>query len=165
MQDPIIPGSTPSDPPYEPVPPPHAYPPPANGYAQAPYPPPPGGYAQPPYGAPVAANAGLSDTAAGALAYVTIIPAILFLVLAPYNTRPFVKFHSFQCLGLGVAWVVFNLVWVIPVLGWIVGTLGALVLLVVWLMCIVKASQGSYLRLPFITDFSAQQAEYPIAKV
>ena len=71
------------------------------------YPPPSGTYRTPAqYPPPAAAvNDGLSDTAAGALAYITIVPAILFLVLAPYNQKPFVKFHAFQCLGLGVAWI------------------------------------------------------------
>lgn len=31
------------------------------------------------------AQSGLSDNAAGALAYVTIIPAIIFLIVEPYN--------------------------------------------------------------------------------
>ena len=36
-------------------------------------------------GSTSAAGAGLDDNVAGALAYVTIIPAILFLVLEPFN--------------------------------------------------------------------------------
>src|SRR5271170_1279545 len=55
------------------------------------------------------ASSGLSDTAAAALAYVTIIPAIIFLVLEPYNRKPFIRFHSFQSIGLAVIWIV---VWV-----------------------------------------------------
>src|ERR1700726_518977 len=35
---------------------------------------------------------GLTQTVAGALAYVTIIPAILFLVIEPYNKDRFVRF-------------------------------------------------------------------------
>lgn len=41
---------------------------------------------------------GLEDNVAGALAYVTIIPAIVFLVLEPFNRKRFVRFHAFQCL-------------------------------------------------------------------
>jgi len=33
---------------------------------------------------------------------------------------------------------------------------------VVWVMCIIKASQGSAFKLPFIGDFAAQQAGYRI---
>jgi uncharacterized RDD family membrane protein YckC len=35
----------------------------------------------------VAAADGLADNAAGALAYITVLPAILFLVLEQYNKR------------------------------------------------------------------------------
>jgi len=103
---------------------------------------------------------GLSDTAAGALAYVTIIPAIIFLVMAPYNTKPFIRFHCFQCIGLAICWFCLGLVWVVPILGWIVGAIGFLALLVCWIMSIVKASQGSAFKIPFISEFAAKQSGY-----
>ncbi len=109
------------------------------------------------------ADQGLSDTAAGTLAYVTIVPAIVFLIMAPYNTRPFVKFHAFQCLGLFAVGFCLGIVGVIPILGWIVWLLGSLTLLVVWILSLVKASQGRYLKLPVISQFAAEQARYPIA--
>lgn len=117
----------------------------------------------PPPGAPIPADQGLSDTAGGALAYVTIIPAILFLVLAPYNARPFVRFHAFQCLGLAAAWVIVSIIGVIPVLGWLIWALGSLALLAVWVISIVKASQGSYLILPVVSEFASKQSGFPIA--
>lgn len=43
---------------------------------------------------------GLTDNAAGALAYVTFVPAIVFLVLPPYNTNPYVRFHAWQSIFL-----------------------------------------------------------------
>ena len=51
-------------------------------------------------------GAGLSDNLAGALAYLTIIPAIVFLVIEPFNRRRFVRFHAFQCIFFWVAWTV-----------------------------------------------------------
>ena len=45
---------------------------------------------------------GLSETAAGAIAYITIIPAIIFLVMEPYNRSSFIRFHSWQSIFLGV---------------------------------------------------------------
>jgi len=113
-----------------------------------PVPPPP-----PPSAAPAE---GLSDTAAGALAYVTIIPAIIFLVMAPYNTKPFVRFHAFQSVGFFILWFAACFVIWIPFLGWAVG----LALIVCWVLCILKASQGSYLKLPIISDFAAKQSGY-----
>jgi uncharacterized membrane protein len=121
-------------------------------------------YAQPGYSDPYAAQAGggLSDNAAGALAYVTIIPAIIFLVMAPYNTKPFVKFHAFQCLGLAVTGMCLGIVGVIPILGWIVFILGMPCLFIVWIICVVKASQGNAFKLPLIGNFAAQQSGYTI---
>jgi uncharacterized membrane protein len=129
--------------------PPTNYPPP-NGYTQGPT----------PVATAPAASEGLSDTAAGALAYVTIIPAIIFLVMAPYNTKPFVKFHAFQCLGLAVIWFCLGIIGIIPILGWAVLALGSLALLVTWILCIVKASQGGALKLPVISDFASKQSGY-----
>jgi len=101
----------------------------------------------------VVSDSGLSDNAAGALAYITIIPAILFLVLEPYNKRPFVRFHAFQCLGLAVCAFAFGMLMIIPILGWIVGIIGDLALFVVWILCIVKASQGQRWKVPLIGNY------------
>ncbi len=127
-------------------------PPPPPGYTQAP--PPPPGYGTAP------ASSGLSDSAAGALAYVTIIPAIIFLLVAPYNTKPFVKFHAFQCLGLAVVGIVLHVLLIVPFLGWIVWAIGWLALVVVWALCILKASQGGSFKLPLIGKFAAEQSGY-----
>lgn len=101
----------------------------------------------------VVAESGLSDNAAGALAYITIIPAILFLVLEPYNKRPFVRFHAFQCIGLAVCAFALGVVMIIPILGWIVGIVGDLTLFVCWIMCIVKASKGERWKVPIIGNY------------
>lgn len=52
---------------------------------------------------PAVTGSGLTDNVAGMLAYVTIIPAIIFLVVEPYNKSRFVRFHSFQCIFLCIA--------------------------------------------------------------
>jgi uncharacterized membrane protein len=133
-------------------------PPPSTGptWQETPPPPPnyPNGYAQAQQ--PPVASEGLSDTAAGALAYVTIIPAIIFLVMAPYNQKPFVKFHAFQSVGFWVVWFCACFVIWIPFLGWALG----LALLVCLILCILKASQGSRLKLPIISEFAAKQSGY-----
>lgn len=127
---------------------------------------PPAGYTPVQYGPAATTNAttasaqGMSDTAAGTVAYITIIPAIIFLVMPPYNTRPFVKFHCFQCFGLAVIGFCLGILSVIPIIGWIISIFGSLGLLILWLICLVKASQGSYLKLPYISEFAAKQSGY-----
>ena len=56
--------------------------------------------------APVAAS-GLQDNVAGMLAYITIVPAIIFLVMAPYNQNKFIRFHAFQSIFLNVGMIAY----------------------------------------------------------
>jgi uncharacterized membrane protein len=116
-------------------------------------------------GTPTPAAAGLTDNVAGALAYVTIIPAIVFLVLEPFNKKRFVRFHSFQCIFFTIAWIVIEIalsfIGHIPFLGWATLLLWPLVGLagfVIWLVLILKAYQGQMFKLPVIGDMAEQQA-------
>ena len=108
---------------------------------------------------------GLTDNVAGMLAYVTIIPAILFLVLEPYNKKRFIRFHSFQNIFFVIAWVVvgvaLSFIAAIPVLGWLtllIWPLLGLGGLVLWILLLVKAYQGQMFKLPIIGDMAEKQA-------
>jgi len=108
---------------------------------------------------------GLTDNVAGMLAYVTIIPAIIFLVLAPYNQNRFIRFHAFQSIFFAIAWTV---LWIalgmfghIPVLGWLsilIWPLIGLGGLIVWIILLMKAYQGQMFKLPVIGDMAEKQA-------
>ncbi len=104
------------------------------------------------------AQSGLSDNVAGALAYVTIIPSIIFLLVEPYNKNPFVRFHAWQNIFLAIAWFACSIIMVIPILGWIIGVVGILVLFICWIMCIVKAAGGQKFVLPLIGPLAQKQA-------
>jgi uncharacterized membrane protein len=112
-----------------------------------------------------AQGGGMTDNVAGMLAYVTIIPAIVFLLVAPYNKSKFVRFHSFQCIFLTLAWIALgialSILASIPVLGWltvliwpIVGLAG----LALWIILLIKANQGQMWKVPFVGDFAEKQA-------
>jgi len=107
---------------------------------------------------PAPSTSGISDNTAGLLAYITFIPAIIFLVTAPYNTNKFVRFHSFQSIGLAVVSVAASVLWSIPVLGWIAAPLLHLAIFIGWIVCLIKASQGQKFKLPLIGDFAEKQA-------
>jgi uncharacterized membrane protein len=104
----------------------------------------------------------LTEPIAGGLAYLTFLPAILFLLLDPYNENRFVRFHSVQCLafwGTGIlAAIVLKLagllLFMIPVLGPLFVTLldvvVALAAVVIWLVLVVKAFQGETFKLPIL---------------
>ena len=88
---------------------------------------------------------------------------MIFLVLAPYNQKPVIRFHAIQELGLTLVGIILRIFWVVPFLGRVVwAVLADVALLVVWVICIVKASQGSVFKLPFIGDFAAQQSGYRV---
>ena len=99
------------------------------------------------------------------LSYVTIVPAIIFLVMEPYNKSRFIRFHSFQSIFFAVAWTVLwialSIVGMIPVLGWLtllVWPLLGLGGLVVWIILLLKANQGQMWKLPVIGDMAEKQA-------
>ncbi|HEU5341580.1 hypothetical protein [Edaphobacter sp.] len=102
---------------------------------------------------------GLSQNAAAAIAYITIIPAIIFLVMEPYNKIPFVRFHSFQSICLGVAAIIVEtILGVIPVIGWIMLPFVALAFLAIWIYTVLQAYKGNWFKLPGIGDFALTQA-------
>ena len=108
---------------------------------------------------PQAAQSGLSDTAAGALAYVTIIPAIIFLVIEPYNKNSFVRFHSWQCIFLAIAGIAIHVVLgIIPVIGWLLMPFASLGILILAIIALLKALKGERYQLPIIGKLAAQQA-------
>jgi uncharacterized membrane protein len=115
--------------------------------------------------AAIATTGGMSDNVAGALAYITIIPAIVFLVIQPYNRNRFIRFHSFQNIFFHVAWIilwiVLGMIAHIPFLGWLTLLVWPLVGLggfIIWLVLILKAYQGQMFKLPFIGDIAEKQA-------
>ena len=112
-----------------------------------------------------ASSGGLADNVAGMLAYVTIVPAIIFLVLEPFNRNKFVRFHSFQSIFVHVAWVacwiVLGVIGAIPVLGWatlLLWPLLGLGFLVLWVILLVKAFGNQKFKLPIIGDLAEKQA-------
>ena len=112
-------------------------------------------------------SGGLTPNVAGALAYLTIIPAIIFLVAEPYKNDKFIKFHSFQCLFTAAAsFVLFfglGIFSMIPVVGWILGLL-LMPLLGLAMFCLIlftmyKAYNNEKFKIPFIGNLAEQQAE------
>ena len=110
----------------------------------------------------------LRDNFLGAFAYVSFVPALVFLLVDPYRKNPFVRFHSIQCLLFWLVWVVLAVVVRVVFLGLlfipIVGPLLAVLLVAVvalaavftWIVLLVKAFQGERFALPLIGNLSQQ---------
>jgi uncharacterized membrane protein len=107
---------------------------------------------------------------AGALAYLSFLPAIVFLLVEPYRRNRFVRFHSVQCLALWIAAIVFGIVlrlvgmllFIIPVLGpllvYLIDMVAILGAFVIWLVLVVKALQGESFKIPVLGDYAEQQS-------
>jgi uncharacterized membrane protein len=109
---------------------------------------------------------GLSDNAAGGLAYLTIIPAIVFLIIEPFKRSSYVRFHAWQSILFFVAWalidiligLVQNLVPSTVFLTLTVMQLVGLAVFVVWIFVFVSAFNGKRIKLPIIGEVAEKQA-------
>jgi uncharacterized membrane protein len=109
---------------------------------------------------------GLSDNAAGGLAYLTIIPAIVFLVVEPYKRSSYVRFHAWQSIFFFAAWAVIdilvgavqNLMPSSVFLTFTVLQLVGVAILIVWIVVFVSAFNGKRFKLPLVGDLAEKQA-------
>lgn len=112
-------------------------------------------------------QSGISDNVAGAIAYITIIPAIVFLVLPPYCKSSFVRFHAWQSIFLAIAAIVVNFAlsiilpfsllfagFVFVALTWFVW----LAWILMWIICAAQAVNGKRFKLPVIGNLAERQA-------
>jgi uncharacterized membrane protein len=130
-----------------------------------PAPAPASGYPAP----PASTGPGLSPNAAAALSYVTLIPAIFFLAIDPYNKMPLVRFHAYQSVGLSIVWVAawFCIDALEMMIGfgtfarliWLIQGVVFFALFIVWVFVILKALKGEWFKLPVLGDFALKQAQ------
>lgn len=112
--------------------------------------------------APRPKSVNLRENLAGLVSYVTFIPALIFLFVAPYRRNPFVRFHSVQCLLcwlVGVIAAVLLRLFVLlllflpvvgPLLVVLIVAIATIAALMVWIVLMVKAFQGEKFALPII---------------
>ncbi len=110
------------------------------------------------------------ENIAGALAYITFIPAIIFLLIDPYRRNRFLRFQSLQCLSLWLAMFVIAAVLrlaepvllLIPNFGYLllvlIATVAGLAAFVIWLVLVVKALQGEAFKIPLVGELAERQA-------
>ena len=117
----------------------------------------------PPVAANTAAAGPLAENIAGMLAYFTIIPAIVFLLIEPYNRNKFVRFHCFQCLFVAGALIVIHIGlsivgYALPLIVLPIWGLLGLAELALWILLVVKAYQHQMFKLPIVGDMAEKQA-------
>jgi len=118
--------------------------------------------------AAVASTGFLKENVASSLAYITFIPALVFLLLKPFKQNRLVRFHSFQSIFFVIAAfltaillrLLFSILGVIPHVGYLLASLAAVIVFIgfaiSWLVLLVKAFQGELFKLPIIGRLAEQ---------
>ncbi|MDO8527090.1 MAG: hypothetical protein Q7T03_05310 [Deltaproteobacteria bacterium] len=113
---------------------------------------------------------GLTPNISSMLCYICFpVTSLIFLLIEKENKD--VLFHAWQGTFFGAAVILLILVLnlLATILGYLAGFLGALIysfiipvvwlgVLVLWVVCLVKAYQGDRWRIPVIGDMAAQKA-------
>jgi uncharacterized membrane protein len=104
------------------------------------------------------------ENVAAALTYVTVIPAIVFLVTKPYSKNEFVRFHAFQCVALAVvstaiaaALLLLANVSSINLLLIPFSLILAIAIALILLVCMIKAFQHQMYSLPVLGPWAHKQ--------
>ncbi|HET6980017.1 MAG TPA: DUF4870 domain-containing protein [Pyrinomonadaceae bacterium] len=123
--------------------------------------------------APAKSSTGLDENVAALLSYIAGWVSGLIFFLIEKDSR-LVRFHAMQSLLLNVLVIVLAVViWVVTVVLWLISTqisgiismLVSLIATLVWvalgigilvavIMCLIKAYQGQYFKLPIIGNFA-----------
>ncbi len=116
---------------------------------------------------PETTQSGLSGNTVAAVSYITCVPAIVFLLLPPYNASSFVRFHCRQSIffnGIAmVVWIAFRAA-VIPAMlsmPYAIAVMGRamwLAWMLVWILCAVSALNAKRLKLPILGALAEKQA-------
>ena len=121
-----------------------------------------GGAAAPPIQG--ASAAPMADNLASMLCYILgFITGIVFLVIAPYNRNPVVRFHAFQSIFLSVACIAISwgMAIVLITISWsffFLISLIRLAMFIFWLFMMFQTYQGKTVVLPIIGPLAQQQA-------
>lgn len=108
----------------------------------------------------------------GAFTYLAgFITGIVFLLLDPYKSNSFVRFHAFQSIFFNVAWIAFWIVWMIlsavltPLTAGVFGLIALPLMLIftiagfgLWVFLMYQAYQQKLFRLPIVGKLAAEHA-------
>ncbi len=113
------------------------------------------------------ATSRLTDDAASGIAYLTFIPAIVFLAVAPYKESAKVRFHAWQSIALAIAWFIvwaaLVIVGMIPFVNFLDVFLMPVVgigFFILWLIALLQAFQGKSFKIPLLAPFAEKQAGF-----
>jgi uncharacterized membrane protein len=109
----------------------------------------------------------LPENVASALAYVTFLPAVYFLMVQPYSANRTIRFHAWQSVFLAVVvFVASFILTLMTIFGVLFGAYSVIELnlamfllwFVVWILCVERALTGKRFRLPILGAIAEKQA-------
>ena len=90
-----------------------------------------------------------------ALGYPFFIIAIIMILTDPGKKDPFVKYHAWQAIFVGIAYMIGIVIYWIPFIGWLVWM--AAFIYIIYLA--VQAYQGKYFKVPVIYGMAKKYME------
>jgi uncharacterized membrane protein len=104
-------------------------------------------------------STGIQPNVAGLLCYLLgFITGIVFLIIEKENK--FVRFHAMQSIIVFGGIFVLNVILTfIPFIGWLLGFLISLLGLILWILLMVKAYNGTMYKLPVVGDMAEQKSQ------
>jgi uncharacterized membrane protein len=120
--------------------------------------------------APRESTSGLAVNLAAALAYFTFVPAVILLLVEPFKSNRFVRFHAYQSLFLDAAVLVvgvalrllFLLLFLLPFVGrflWLLlWMLLSIAWFLLWCVLVIKAFQRQMFKLPVLGNWAERSA-------
>jgi len=102
------------------------------------------------------------DRHLAALAYLTFVPATIFLLLPDFRQRRFIRFHAWQSLSLWGVFLVLTIAALFlsniaaAIFFLLFGILATLAMIFLWVVLSIKAWQGERFELPFFGLLAAR---------
>ncbi|SKB56276.1 Uncharacterized membrane protein [Sphingobacterium nematocida] len=84
------------------------------------------------------------------ISYITLIGLIIAFVMNKDKNNNFAKFHIRQNMGLLIVGLISGILRVVPVAGEIIAMIVGTILLILWIMGLISAFNGSQKELPFV---------------
>ena len=102
------------------------------------------------------------DRALAALAYFTVIPAAVLLLLPGFRNHRFLRFHAWQSVLIWALFLVLTIIALVlsnvaaAVVFLLFGILAALAILFLWVVLSIKAWQGERFELPWFGELAGR---------
>jgi len=109
----------------------------------------------------------LEDRLLSALAYLGVVPGMVFILVPAFRPKSFLRFHSWQSILFAASSLVLALALrflflafsVVPFVGFLIGWLslgiGVLGILTLWAVLLIQAARGSRFEVPLIGPLAA----------